>query len=94
MRIKKTHGRRAVKNVCFVSDPAGARTQDLRIKSCYFRCCQIGNITRYTAGMFRLVGRAFQFEGVDALGREINFQSGLPDIDLGDAFLLRTGLRF
>ncbi len=45
-------------------------------------------------GMFRPVGRVFQFEVGYALGREINFQSGAPDIDLGDAFLLRTGLRF
>lgn len=45
-------------------------------------------------GQFRPMGRVFLFEVGYALGREINFKSGAPDIDLGEAFLLRTGFRF
>ena len=45
-------------------------------------------------GQFRPVGQVFLFEVGYALGREINFKSGAPDIELGDAFLVRSGFRF
>ena len=45
-------------------------------------------------GVFRPMGQVFQFEVGYALGREINFKSGATDIILGDAFLLRTGMKF
>lgn len=45
-------------------------------------------------GVFRPVGQTFQFEIGLALGREINFKTDLPDIALGNALLIRTGVRF